>query len=133
MSAGQPADKPAGFLGRGPFFWGALFVVSMFGMAALAGFGAIEGPARTILMIAPMALLWPMVKASEARGAAKGCVNPVIVRYNRRVLFASFGYVLGLGIAIAIWNRAPVTGPAAIGLALLPSLPTFGMIWALGR
>lgn len=122
-----------GMLGRGPLFWGGMFVASMFGMAALAGFGAIEGPARTILMIAPMVLLFPMVKAAERRGAADGCVNPVIVRYNRRVLFSSFGYVLGLGIAISIWNRYEVTGGAAIALALLPSLPTFGMIWAMGR
>lgn len=131
MSADSEAK--GGVLGRGPIFWGILFVVAMFGMAALTGFGAIEGPARIILMIAPMVLLIPFIKATERRGAKTGCANPVIVRYNRRVLFASFGYVLGLGIAISIWNRYEVTGGAAIALALLPSLPTFGMIWAMGR
>jgi hypothetical protein len=121
-----------GVLGRGPFFWGALFVVAMFGGAILSGY-ALEGPARIIFMILPMVLLFPMVKAAERHGAVKGWVNPVIVRYNRRVLLASFGYVLGLGIAISIWNSYAVTGPAAIALALLPSLPTFGIIWAMGR
>ena len=128
-----PNPSRAGVLGRGPLFWGALFVVSMCGAAALAGFGAIEGPARTIVMIAPMVLMVPMVKAAEARGAAKSCVNPVIVRYNRRILFSSFGYVLGLGIAIAIWNASEVSKATAFALALLPTLPTFYMIWAMGR
>ena len=126
-------DETSTVLGRGPLFWGGLFVAAMVGMALLGTLGGIEGPARTIGMIAPMVLLIPMVKAAERRGAASGCVNPVIVRYNRRVLFASFGSVLCLGIAISIWNRTEVSGPAAVALALLPSLPTFGMIWAMGR
>lgn len=128
------ADTQAksGVLGRGPVFWAALFVVAMFGAAALAS-SALEGPAGLIVRILPMALLFPMVKAAERRGAATGCVNPVIVRYNRRVLFSSFGYVLGLGIAIAIWNAHEVGRAAAFALALLPTLPTFYMIWAMGR
>ena len=131
MSADSEAK--GGVLGRGPIFWGILFVVAMFGMAALTGLGAIEGPARIILMIAPMGLLIPLIKATERRGAQTGCANPVIIRYNRRVLFASFGYVLGLGIAISIWNSFKVSGLAAFALALLPTVPTFFMIWAMGR
>ncbi len=119
-------------LGRGPVFWAALFVVAMFGAAALSS-TALEGPAGLIVRILPMALLIPMVKAAERRGAASGCVNPVIVRYNRRVLFSSFGYVLGLGIAISIWNAYEVDRVTAFALALLPTLPTFYMIWAMGR
>lgn len=130
MSADSEAK--GGVLGRGPAFWGVLFVVAMFGGAALS-YGALEGPARLIVMILPMALLIPMVKAAERRGTATGCVNPVIVRYNRRVLFSSFGYVLGLGIAISIWNAYEVGRVTAFALALLPTLPTFYMIWAMGR
>jgi hypothetical protein len=127
------AETQSGVLGRGPVFWGSLFVISMFGMAALVASGAIEEPASTMLMIAPMLLLLPFIKSAERKGATNGCVNPIIVRYNRRVLFSSFGYVLGLGIAISIWNRFEVTGGAALALALLPTIPTFFMIWAMGR
>ena len=126
-------SKSAGsVLGRGPGFWAALFVIAMFGAAALSS-AALEGAAGLIVRILPMALLIPMVKAVERRGAATGCVNPVIVRYNRRVLFSSFGYVLGLGIAISIWNAYEVGRATAFALALLPTLPTFYMIWAMGR
>lgn len=130
MSADSKAG--GGVLGRGPRFWGALFVVTMFGGAAFSSF-ALEGPARLIVMILPMALLIPLVKAAERRGVVTGCVNPVIMRYNRRVLFSSFGYVLGLGIAISIWKASEVGRATAFALALLPTLPTFYMIWAMGR
>jgi hypothetical protein len=119
--------------GRGPVFWGAMFVAAMIGAGFLVGANGIEGPAATILMILPMILLLPFVRAAERRSAAKGCMNPVIMRYNRRVLFSSFGYVLGLGIAVSIWNRFEITGAGALALALLPTLPTFYMIWAMGR
>jgi hypothetical protein len=119
--------------GRGPVFWGAMFVAAMIGAGFLVGANGIEGPAATILMMSPMILLLPLVRAAERRSAAKGCMNPVIMRYNRRMLAASFGYVLGLGIAIALWKHFEPTAPFAFMLALLPTLPTFFMIWAMGR
>lgn len=130
--ASSEETMPQGFLGRGPFFWGALFVVAMFAGAFLSA-SALEGPAAMLAMILPMALLFPFVKAAERRQAAKGCASPVAVRYNRRMLIASFGYVLGLGIAMTIWNRYEVSQPLTVLLALLPTLPTFVMIWAMGR
>jgi len=124
--------NPAGYLGRSQRFWAALFIVSMFGAGAFAAF-ALEGIARLIVMILPMALLFPMAKAGERRMSADGAANGAIVRYNRRMLLASSGYVLGLGIAISLYNRMELTGIAAFGVALLPTVPTFGMIWAMAR
>jgi len=120
-------------VGRGPVFWGIMFVAAMIGAGALNISNAIEGPAATILMMVPMILLLPFVKASERRSVAKGCMNPVIIRYNRRMLLASFGYVFGLGIAITLWKQFEPPAPASFALALLPTLPTFFMIWAMGR
>lgn len=119
--------------GRGPVFWAVMFVTAMIGAGVLTISNAIEGPAATILMIVPMILLLPFVKAAERRSAAKGCMNPVIMRYNRRMLLASFGYVLGLGIAITLWKQLEPPAPVSFALALLPTLPTFFMIWAMGR
>ncbi|GAB5348598.1 hypothetical protein [Alteriqipengyuania sp. 357] len=128
------ASPPQGFLGRGPIFWGALFVIAMFATAFLAS-SALEGPAAMAVMLLPMALLFPLVKASERKQAASGCASPAMVRYNRRAMFGSFGYVLGLGIALSIWNRydQSLSQPVTVLLALLPTLPTFVMIWAMGR
>ncbi len=123
----------AGFLGRGPFFWGALFMVGMFGGAALGAFGALEPPFNMLVMLLSMSLLFPMVRALEAHNRHRGSGSEAILRYNRRMLLASFGYVLGLGIAVSVYNAGPVAGAAAFALALLPTLPTFGMIWAMGR
>lgn len=128
----QSPKATTGFLGRGPAFWGVLFGVSMFGAAAFAAF-ALEGAARLIVMILPMALLFPFARASERAQANRGGLSAVLVRYNRRMLLASFGYVLGLGIAISLWNNYDLSGAIVFFIALLPTLPTFVMIWAMGR
>lgn len=125
-------ETPASYLGRGPWFWGILFVTAMFAASGFASF-ALEGAAQLIVMMLPMTLLFPFVKASERRQAGKGTISSHIVRYNRRMLLASFGYVLGLGIAISLYNSMELAGIAAFGVALLPTLPTFVMIWAMGR
>jgi hypothetical protein len=124
------AETPAG---RGPRFWGALYVGSIAIIAALRTTDAIPEPIGLILFVGAMGLLIPFVRSTERRSAAKGCMNPVIVRYNRRILAALMGYVFGLGIALAIWNKYEPSGAVAFAIALLPTLPTFAMIWSMGR
>ncbi len=129
-SAGSPAESstetPAG---RGPGFWAGLYCASVAVIAALRFTDAIANSVGLILFVGAMALLIPLVRSSERRCRA----NPVIIRYNRRMLAASMGYVLGLGIAIALWNNYQLSGPVVFAIALLPTLPTFAMIWAMGR
>ncbi len=120
------ADIPAE---RGPWFWGALYLIASAIIAALHLSDAIEPPVGLILFVGAMGLLIPLVRASERHCAA----NAAIRRYNRRILGASLGYVLGLGIAIALWNAYDLSGPVVFAIALLPTLPTFVMIWAMGR
>lgn len=119
----------AGVFGRGPWFWAGIFLVSLAGLAALRFSGAIEGPIVVVLGVLCMGLMAPIVLAGERRGRA----NPVIVRYNRRMLGASMGYVLGLGIAVSLWNNYQLSAPVVFAISLLPTLPTFAMIWAMGR
>jgi hypothetical protein len=121
-----PGEAPAG---RGPWFWAGLYLASSAAIAALRLTDAITGTVALILFFGAMGLLIPLVRAGERRN----CASPVMVRYNRRFLAASFGYVLGLGIAIALWNSYELTGSLALAIALLPTLPTFAMIWAMGR
>jgi len=122
-------DKATSSSRRSPWFWAGNYLASSAIIVVLKLTDAITAPVAMILFLGAMGLLIPLVRASE-RG---DCVNPVIIRYNRRFLIASFGYVLGLGIAIAVWNSYKLTGATVFALALLPTLPTFGMIWAMGR
>lgn len=130
IEAPIPADEPnAAKSGRGPGFWVGLYLASVAVVAALRLTDAISSPVGLILFVGAMSLLIPLVRATERRG----CANPVIIRYNRRMLAASMGYVLGLGIAIALWNNFDLSDPVVFAIALLPTLPTFAMIWAMGR
>lgn len=115
--------------GRGPWFWAGLYLAACAIIAALRLTDAITATTALFLFVGAMGLLIPLVRAGERRNRA----SPVIVRYNRRFLAACFGYVFGLGIAIAIWNSYTLTGPAVFAIALLPTIPTFAMIWAMGR
>lgn len=119
---------------RATLFWGAAFAIGMFGTAGLSAFtGWIEQPWGTILVIAPMLLLIPFLRASERMQRARGCASPVAVRYNRRMLGASFAYVIGLLIALTLFREREVSKPVAALLSLMPTVPTFAMIWAMGR
>ena len=129
---GQSAHSTT-YLGLGPFAWGALFVIGMFGGGYLVGVSDIERPLSTILRLSPMVLLYPMMRASAKRGTAQGTFTPVMARYNKRMLLASIGYVIGMMSAIYAWNEFEPTGAAAVAIALLPTVPTFVMIWAMGR
>jgi len=115
--------------GRGPWFWAGLYVAASAAIVALKLTDTITAPVAMILFVGAMGLLIPLVRAGERRN----CASPVMVRYNRRFLAACFGYVLGLGIAISLWNAYDLTGPVVFAIALLPTIPTFAMIWAMGR
>lgn len=119
--------------GRGPIFWGSLLAISVAAVAALKISGAINPPTGYILMSAAMVLLIPFARSSIARQKRQGHVSPAIVGYTRRMLIASFAYVLGLGVAVTLHNRMELSGATGFLVALLPVLPSFGMVWAMGR
>lgn len=132
MNAGesQAAPKASGW---STGVWFGLYCALVGIIIALRATDTIAAPAGLILFGGAMALLIPLVRSIERRRAASGCMNPVILRYNRRILAASMGYVAGLGIAIALWNAYDLSGPVVFAIALLPTLPTFAMIWAMAR
>ncbi|MGY8973431.1 MAG: hypothetical protein ACKVGV_07315 [Sphingomonadales bacterium] len=113
---------------KSPGRWVALYFLSIAVIAALKLSGAIASPVGFILLAAATFLLFPL-----ARRGADGCTSQAMAAYNRRIVFSSFGYVLGLGIAITLWDRYELSDPAVFAISLLPTLPTFGIIWAMGR
>ncbi|MCL9982256.1 MAG: hypothetical protein NBV60_03770 [Erythrobacter sp.] len=124
-----PEESSQAISGSRPWLWAGNYLAACAIIAALMITEAIEPPVPAILFVAAMALLVPVLRSAEQQG----CGNPVITRYNRRMLAASMGYVLGLGIAIALWDNYDLSGPVVFAIALLPTLPTFAMIWAMGR
>ncbi len=115
--------------GRPTRFWLILYAIGSVAVATLKLTDAIDGVTALILFAGVMALLIPMVRAA-GRGP---CASPATRRYNRRILIASFGYLLGLGAAIALWHSYELSDPLIFLIALLPVLPTFAMIWAMAR
>lgn len=119
---------------RAATLWGLAFLVAMFGTAWLLKWSAIiKAPWGFAIMLVPMLLLIPMVRAAERMQRESGCASRVAMRYNRRMLVASFAYVFGLGVALLLFRDRDVAKPVAALLALLPTLPVFGMIWAMAR
>jgi uncharacterized membrane protein len=112
--------------------WVVIFIVGMFGVAWLVDRLPISSTWKIFASLAPMLLLIPMVRAVERSQRACGYFSPAMHRYNRRVLTWSFAYVVLLVGAIMA-NRAWHPGGAlAWGIAVLPALPIFFFIWAMG-
>ena len=115
--------------GRSPGFWAGLYLAVVALIGALKIADAINGPTGFILMAASCGLLIPMVRAQNR----DGCSSPAMLAYNKRVIASSFGYVLGLGIAITVWRNYDLDPPVVFAISLLPVLPTFGIVWAMAR
>lgn len=119
------ADKPGG---RSPYLWIILYFAAIGVIGALKLTDAIDGPTGFILLALSTGLLIPI-----ARRKSSACASEAMVRYNRRVLISSFAYALGLGIAVTLWNEYELSRPVVFAISLLPTLPTFGIIWAMAR
>ena len=120
-------------LHRRPAFWaGGIFAA--FGIiSALRMTDAIGSTTGFILMVFAMLQIIPLTRASLAKQRSTGHLSPAIVRYTRRFLLASFGYMLGLGVAVTIANRVDLSEIESFLIALLPVIPVLGMIWTMAR
>lgn len=119
---------------RAALFWIIAFFAGTFGTAIfLKATHIVPAPWGLAIMIVPMLLLIPLIRATERMQRVTGCDSLVAMRYNRRMLGASFAYVIGLGLALLLFRGQDVAKPVAALLALLPTLPVFAMIWAMGR
>ena len=120
-------DRGAGLM-HSPKRWIVFYFIGIAAVATLKLTDAIEGPVAFILLAAATALLLPL-----ARRRANACGSRAMADYNRRVVLSTFGYVLGLGIAVSLHDRLDLSGPATFAISLLPALPTFGIVWAMVR
>lgn len=117
---------------RGPVTYIALFAVSAVIVSALRLTDAINPGTAFLLFLGSMGFMALSVRAAMRMKGASG-VSRAISRYAMGMLISSLGYVLGLGLAITLSQRFEVAGATAFGLALLPVIPIFGMIYVMGR
>ncbi|WP_404479661.1 hypothetical protein [Novosphingobium sp. BL-52-GroH] len=118
---------------RPVWLWGAAFFVGMFGTGLGARFLDLPSIPSMLVMIPPMLLLIPFVRASERAQAECGAFSPATRRYNRRGLIWSFAYVLLLSVAVVGSRTLHAQGPLLWVLAILPALPILYLLWAMRR
>lgn len=122
-----------GRAGRSRWFWAGMMFASFGAIAALRITDAIGEPTGFVLLACAMLLIIPLTRAGLAHQRTTGHLSPAVVRYTRRFVIASLGYVLGLGIAITVHERFAPAGASVFAIALLPVLPIFAMIWTMAR
>lgn len=113
--------------------WGMAFSVVMIGTGLLARYFDLSDTATMIALLPPMLLLIPMIRSAEAAQAGNGYASVALRTYNQRMIVASFGYMLGLFCAIALWKNGVVSGLLVWPLAIVPSLGVLAMIRAMAR
>ena len=118
---------------RARLLWGAAFVIAM-GLAAGTINAAHLGIAGSFaIALVPMLLLIPFVRAAQRTQKESGCLTAATLRYNRRIVVMSFGYLVALFAALYVTRDTQVTGPLLWALAILPTIPITGMIVTMGR
>ncbi len=118
---------------RSMILWGVAFMVGTFGVAGLSIVADLGSALTTILFVAAMLLLIPFVRAAERNQRINGCASTATTRYNRRMLVASMLYVVTLMGAIWLSQAVKFPAPLFVAIAIAPSLPVIGMIWAMAR
>jgi len=120
-------------LHRRPAFWAGGIFAAFAVISALRITDAIDATTGFILMVIAMLQIIPLTRASLAKQRSTGHLSPAVIRYTRRFLLATFGYMLGLGIAVTIANRTELSQAESFLIALLPVIPVMGMIWTMAR
>lgn len=109
-----------------------MFLVSVGAVVGLQESGAIDGGTGFLLFLVAMV---PLLLSARTMivSLPKRTSGWPIARYTRGLMIAMSAYVVGLGAANLLERRFDPTGIAAVGLALLPVLPIFYMIYVIGR
>ena len=114
-------------------FWVGAFLVATFGSAALVKRGVIPLWPGLLLFAASFLLLLPLLRSVERAQEDCGASSSAMRAYNRRMIFASFAYVVLLlgGVAIARYYAPPAA--VRVVLAVAVAAPILFMISAMAR
>lgn len=111
----------------------AAFFGGVVGAAILSRGLELGDLAMFVVMIVPMTLLIPLVRAVNRQAAESGCGSPAARAYNQRMVIASFIYAIALFGAVMATEALAPHGVLAWLLAILPAIPIFLMLRAMAR
>jgi len=74
-----------------------------------------------------------LIRSIQAKAAASGCASPAMLRYNRRMMWASITYMIAFLAATYAYKHGVGSGPGLWLVACGPVLGVLGMIWAMTR
>lgn len=124
-------------VGKSPLLWAGLILGSWGAVFGLAASGAINPATALILMIAPLGLVIPMMKAANRKTDAAGGVcfakGQAQSRYIKRVAVFTSLYLGALALMTFISRDYQPSLEARTLLAILPGLAVVGIFWAVGR
>lgn len=129
----ETVEHDQGSARRAMILWGLAFVLGTFGVAGLSVVADFGSALSSALFVAAMLLLIPFLRAAERNQRIKGCASSASSHYNRRMLVASMLYVITLMGAIWLSKVATYPAPVYVAIAIAPSLPIIGMVWAMAR
>ena len=109
------------------------YVATLLGTMAAISYWNLRGLLLVIAILIPVAALVWMVVASRAARRFCGPPSAAQKAYTRRFIPLMLGYVVFLFAAVWLGKHYHPTGIAGIVLAILPSLPLVGVVWAMGR
>lgn len=109
------------------------YVATLLGAIAAISYWNLRGLPLVIAILLPVAALVWMIVASRAARRFCGPPSAAQKAYTRRFIPLMLGYVVFLFAAVWLGKHYHPTGIAGIVLAILPSLPLLGVVWAMGR
>ncbi len=134
----KAATQTTGVLGRGPFFWGALTLLSTALIVGLGVSEAIEGKGVLImLMLIPITAFIAMMRSAYrlAGTTEPGCIakGAAQQRYVKRVAICTSLYLLSFAATQFAGNELDPPRAVIFALAVLTGLAVSGVFWAMGR
>lgn len=131
---GTANAKPAG---TSPFLYAGLMLGVWGAIVGFAAAGAINGPTALILMIAPLGLIIPMIKAASRRAdqSSATCLGKGVAqkRYVKRVAVSTSLYLASFALLTFVSKGYEPSLPLRTFLAVLPGLAIIGVFWAIAR
>ncbi|MEM6266328.1 MAG: hypothetical protein AAF707_02290 [Pseudomonadota bacterium] len=94
--------------------------------------GSLSTPIFLLILLVPAVLAFEALRRVRAAKLEDRFSGP-LWRYYRDFWIATSLYVLGISVAIVIWNNTSPGPGVSLGLAALPTLPTWAMIYVIAR
>lgn len=89
------------------------------------------GPALFLVFMIVITVLF--MRSINKVSARSGCVSPTMLRYNKRMMWSSIAYMVGLMGAVSLYNEVALSRPLLAVVALVPAGAVLAMVWAMGR